>query len=162
MLNSLNFLAWFWRSFHSSTLLPRSLQIVSTLNMQSDPGDFIGQGATYSYALTNMNVIIHTLDMNKNGLVNRISFYLTDKKNTATNWSVNFATDKTNKELARGEYDNAQRASFALAGHPGLDIFGMGRGSNTLSPNLVSFAASFEQHSEGKSPALKGTIYYKK
>lgn len=68
------------------------------------------------------------------------------------------------------------RASFASAGHPGLDVTGDSRGSNTLTgkftvteavydyssspPRVVSFAASFEQHSEGGAPALTGTIYY--
>src|SRR5581483_1524619 len=56
---------------------------------------------------------------------------------------------------------------------PGLDISGDGRGSNTVTGNFtvlgavydatpkpISFAANFEQHSEGATPALRGTILY--
>src|SRR5262249_49676683 len=75
-----------------------------------------------------------------------------------------------------GAYDNAERAPFASPGHPGLDVSGDGRGSNTLTGNFTitsavfdysngypvvrSFAASFEQHSEGATPALFGSINF--
>ena len=66
----------------------------------------------------------------------------------------------------------AQRYLFEAAGHPGLDVSGDGRGSNTLTGSfqvldvefnngtLTSFAANFIQHSEGATPALYGEIRY--
>jgi hypothetical protein len=80
------------------------------------------------------------------------------------------------QNLAPGLFADAQRASFVEAGHPGLDVFGDGRGSNQVTgsftihqiqvdysgtdPVLVSFSASFEQHSEGGPLALTGTVNY--
>src|SRR5206468_4196104 len=70
-------------------------------------------------------------------------------------------------------YPNAQRAGFGPANLPGLDVFGDGRGSNTLTGNFTvlqsSFSPSgqvqhfdvrFEQHSEGATPALFGELNY--
>jgi len=59
-------------------------------------------------------------------------------------------------------------------GYPGLDVSFQNRGCNTLTgdlwsrlPNLkqvelrlTGFAASFEQHCEGITPALFGTIFF--
>ena len=65
------------------------------------------------------------------------------------------------------------RFPFQDPGHPGLDVSGDGRGSNTLTgwfrvdevaygPNgeVLVFAATFEQHSEGKPRRLRGQVYY--
>jgi hypothetical protein len=69
------------------------------------------------------------------------------------------------------------RASFATAGHPGLDVTFQNRGNNTLTGsftvNSVSFFlnasdveqigsldVNFEQHSEGATPALFGRLVY--
>jgi VCBS repeat-containing protein len=70
-----------------------------------------------------------------------------------------------------GTYTGAVRYPFQGAGQPGLSVYGNGRASNTLTGqftvtqadfdaagNLVSFAASFEQHSEGATPALTGQV----
>src|SRR5262249_59570023 len=69
-----------------------------------------------------------------------------------------------------------QRADFASPGHPGLDVSFQNRGSNTLTGEFTitevtfmtgpagleveTFAASFEQHSEGAAPALFGDFTY--
>jgi hypothetical protein len=71
--------------------------------------------------------------------------------------------------LAPGTYDNATRAGFQSAGVPGLSVTGHSRGCNTSTgrfvvheaqwgPNdtVLKFHASFEQHCEGGTPALRG------
>jgi hypothetical protein len=69
-------------------------------------------------------------------------------------------------------YTDAERASFASPGHPGIDIGGDGRGCNTITgtfqvediqlinTKLASFTATFEQHCEGGTPVLHGCVHY--
>ena len=73
--------------------------------------------------------------------------------------------------LQPGYYDGAQRAPFREPGHPGIDIFGDGRGCNETTGrfevrDIATDAAGvvtrlwviFEQHCEGGSPALWGEV----
>ncbi|HEY2941458.1 MAG TPA: FG-GAP-like repeat-containing protein [Vicinamibacteria bacterium] len=73
--------------------------------------------------------------------------------------------------LVPGIYENAERWPFQSPGAPGLDVSGAGRGCNMLTGrfvvhevmtegagNLTRFAADFEQHCEGSSSALFGSI----
>jgi len=140
----------------------------------SDVGDYIGQGLTY---LVNANDGKFTPSVGtlSNGKVCNVSFTLNSSNNNDS-WRFTFTSTQLNTELVPGEYDNAERAPFASAGHPGLEIDAGSRGSNTLtgtftvteavydysgaSPKLVSFGISFEQHSEGGSAALRGALYY--
>jgi hypothetical protein len=71
--------------------------------------------------------------------------------------------------LAAGQYINAQRTPFRTAGHPGIDIYGSGRGCNTTSgtfkvidvaPDLSRLWLTYEQHCEGGEPALFGEVRY--
>jgi hypothetical protein len=72
-----------------------------------------------------------------------------------------------------GVYEGAVRFPFQAAGQAGLSVYGDGRGCNTLTGrfevleatygptgDVISFAASFEQHCEGMAPALFGTILF--
>jgi len=72
--------------------------------------------------------------------------------------------------LAVGTYNDARRWPFAGA-QPALSFSGTGRGCNTLTGSFViremvlgaggtldRFQASFEQHCEGRSPALRGDV----
>ena len=91
--------------------------------------------------------------------------------------TLDFATNQLNIPIAAGTYLDAQRASFATTGHPGLDVTFEHRGSETLTGNFtinsVSFFTdstntleistldvNFEQHSEGATPALFGHFTY--
>jgi hypothetical protein len=75
--------------------------------------------------------------------------------------------------LTTGTYNNAQRFDFRAPGTPGLDVFGDGRGCNTVSGSftvydatyngagdVLSFAAQFTDHCEGGGPALLGSLSY--
>jgi VCBS repeat-containing protein len=131
------------------------------LNMQSDPGDYIGQGRTYSFGAGSGTF---TLSGGPGGVI--VSF------SNATDWWYLDISPPTGGRLAPGTYANAAR--FPSATQPGLDVFGDGRGSNTVTGQftvtqalydaqnqIIAFSASFEQHSEGSTPALRGQVAYK-
>src|SRR5207253_1472673 len=101
--------------------------------------------------------------------------------NTNTFALLFFGTDQLGIPIQPGIYglpgNTAQRADFAAPGHAGLDVSFQNRGSNTLTGNFTitdvsffhdaannlkvgSFAASFEQHSEGATPALRGNFQF--
>jgi hypothetical protein len=87
--------------------------------------------------------------------------------------SVTVATNGLNRNLASGAYADAERAPFATAGHPGLDVTMQGRGCNTVSGSFVIHSVniapdqsvdfidvSFSQLCEGQLPALVGRFTY--
>lgn len=78
-----------------------------------------------------------------------------------------------NAAWATGTYEAAERTPFRSPGHPGLDVYGDGRGCNTVSGRFVvddvsvdgngvplTFAARFEQHCEGGDTALFGAVSF--
>lgn len=71
------------------------------------------------------------------------------------------------ESLAPGTYTDAQRASFRDDGHPGIDVYGNGRGCNTVSgsftvheiaEDLSTVSIDYESHCEGASTASRGEI----
>src|SRR3954467_5579962 len=87
-------------------------------------------------------------------------------------WDMNFSTSQLGQAIATQVYLNAERWPFAAPGHPGLDVSGDGRGCNVLTgkfqvedlqlsgSTLTSFTATFEQHCEAGTPALRGCVHY--
>jgi hypothetical protein len=87
-------------------------------------------------------------------------------------WSLDFSSKQLGEPLAVKAYTKAERAAFASAGHPGVDIGGNGVGCNTVTgafqvetitwdgPTLKEFTATFEQHCEGGKPALRGCVHF--
>lgn len=88
-------------------------------------------------------------------------------------WDLVFSSTQLSAPLTTKSYSGALRASSATPGSPGLDISGDGRGCNTLNGAftisklqvaaggvVTSFTASFEQHCEGSSKALRGCVHY--
>ena len=137
----------------------------TSLSMVSDPGDYIGQGLTYNYSLSTGTI---TIERNYD---NGVSISYREPGFTHW-WDFRFAAPDEGL-LVPGLYTDAMRFPFQDAGHPGMDISGDGRGSNTLtgwfrvdevaygpSGEVLVFAATFEQHSEGFGPALRGQVYY--
>ncbi len=157
---------------------------MAELTLQSQPGDFIGQGQTKDIIYTPGNSdffsaeILNGLDVSGQPAFLRFDFgTVTGSNSTNTFSTLDFATNELNLPFQPGIYTNAQRASFATAGHPGLDVTFQNRGSNTLTGsftvNSVSFFldssnveqigsldVNFEQHSEGATPALFGRLVY--
>jgi len=133
----------------------------TSISLQSDPGDYIGQGLTYQY--TQADAII-TVDASAGHLSLSIDG---DEW-----WFADFQVPDSLTQLEPGMYSNLTRYPFHDPAVGGLDWFGEGRGCNTLTGwfaiDSVSYRNGvlavidlrFEQHCEGQSPALRGTIHW--
>lgn len=135
---------------------------VTSLSLTGDPGDFILGGQ--SEFLTPANGSFNVNGLASSGTVSMSFFGPTDF------WFADFSAP-SGQTLSVGSYTGAVR--FATPSQPGLDIDGDGRGCNTttgsfnvleLSYNadgtLASFDATFEQHCEGATPALRGELRF--
>jgi len=130
------------------------------LQMRSDPGDFIGAGLTYlikpsdgmfaaSGSASSVTVSFHNADYSQN-------------------WTLSF-TAPSGSSLGVGVYNNA--TATASSTHPGMNIFGNGRGTGNVTGSfevreisfsngtLQSFRAAFVQSTDGKT-ALTGLVAY--
>ncbi len=149
------------------TLTVSAVPGTTSLTMNSQPGDYIGQGKTYGYTSASGKF---TVSRNYD---NGVSFSYTSALNPGTDWwYVDFAAPN-NQTLVPGVYNNAARFPFQSANQPGLDVSGQGRGSNTLTGSfnvlqavyaadgsVVSFDATFVQYSDNSTGALTGEIKY--
>lgn len=158
------------------------------LILDSQPGDFVGGGkhsdVTYTPANTVAGFFGSSVSETVAGQPSFLQFAFA-LKNPATGGFgtpdeaaiLSFATTQLGVPITAGTYTNAQRATSATAGHPGLDVSFEHRGSNTLTGqftvNSVSFFrnssnvlqvagfdVNFEQHSEGATPALFGHFIF--
>lgn len=156
------------------------------LSIQSQAGDFIGQGQTkdITYTQTNSQFFGVGLSVSATNQPDYLSFVLgtvTGSNSTNTFTTLDFSTAQLGIAFQAGTYglpgNTAERAAFASPGHAGLDVSFQNRGSNTLTGNFkvnsVSFFTdannaleignlnvNFEQHSEGATPALFGHFIY--
>jgi hypothetical protein len=136
----------------------------ATLTMVSDPGDYVGQGQTWSYDTAAGDVISATT--NGNTLNAAVTGFNGDW------WYLDFDAPNGQTLTAGTTYANATRYPFNGSG-PGLSISGEGRGCNELTGSFTvteatfggpdssyvqDFVATFEQHCEGAEPALRGTV----
>src|SRR5262249_1104079 len=109
---------------------------VTSLTMVSQPGDYIGQGRTYSYAPpTGPFTASRNFD-------NGVAISYQAAHNSLDYWNLNFAAP-FNAPLVPGYYPNAQRFPFQASNVPGLDVSGQGRGSNTLTGNFTILQAIY-------------------
>lgn len=151
-------------SVDEDATLSISVSPVTRLRMVSEPGDFIGQGLTYDFNPTNA-----TFSARQN-FDNGVSLSV-DPPALGEFWFLDFAA-ANEALLSAGIYLDAMRFPFQDPGHPGLNVSGNGRGSNTLTgqftvfdvnfsgSTVTRFAAAFEQHSEGNTPALIGWVMF--
>lgn len=121
--------------------------------LQSDAGDYIGQGAT-------------SLDLSD------ISVFSSGRGVTASarGYSIEFQAMSTLSQVQAGYYGDLRRYPFHNPLRGGLSVSGNGRGCNTLTGwvavDRVSYAGSalagiefrFEQHCEGMTPAFRGKV----
>lgn len=131
------------------------------VHLQSDAGDYIGQGRTYSYSQANSKITVSTSG-------NVISIGVAGNEN----WSGSFQVPGTVTQLQAGTYNNLQRYLSSASTQGGLDWYGEGRGSNTLTGwfvidnitytngTLNAVDLHFELHSEGATAALHGQIHW--
>lgn len=139
----------------------------------SDSGDYIGQGLSATYTDPPDSFILAHLYgpyTTPPTLSSGFEVYVTDA--TGDWWYINIAPP-IGKKLRVGTYTGAERAAFRTGSAPGLDVYGDGRGCNTLSGSftisslkttrsgvITGVAASFTQHCEEAVPALNGSVHF--
>jgi hypothetical protein len=130
--------------------------------MRGDAGDYIAGPTTYSYTAPTADI---------NATLTGGTAYVSVAEGSHW-WFIDLRAPQGEEFVAGTTYTDAQRASFAVAPHPGIDIYGDGRGCNTVSGSfsvlefekdagtgdVTRFAATFEQHCEGGTAAARGTI----
>jgi len=136
----------------------------SFLSMSSQSGDYIGQGQSYYFTPATA-----TFSSTYDGSLARFAVI---QPGNGDWWYVTIAA-APGQPLLKGTYTNAVRAEFRGAGQPGVDVFGDGRGCNTLTGSftvlhalyganntVLQFDATFVQNCEGFMPPLTGEIRY--
>ena len=131
---------------------------------ESGPGDYIGQGRSETTTLSGMRFLARQTP-NRPG----VSISMLSTGSPFKFWSADFSAASGDR-LKPGTYAGATRHGFN-SGVPGLDVSGNGAGCNTLrgsfivleanygpSGEVLRFHATFEQHCEGATPALRGEI----
>jgi hypothetical protein len=144
----------------SAVASPGRADAATLLYFKSEPGDYIGQGQTFTLTPAN-----GTITTSRPGGGVEIAF------NSATSWWYLDFVPPAGAPLAPGVYEGATRFPFQSPTAPGLDVSGNGRGCNTLTGRFVvleavygaggsvdNFAADYEQHCEGGNPALFGSV----
>ncbi len=136
----------------------------SWLTWRSPPDDYIGQGRPLNFTADDGDATLGTLLF---GVPAADVFFHGDAFNS---WTLDFAAPN-GAVLLPGAYLSAERFPFQSAGRPGLDVYGSGRGCNTLSGQFTvlefdsaaspaRFGARFVQSCEGFMPALRGTVLF--
>lgn len=143
-------------------LVPAASFADTFIYFDSEPGDFIGQGAEQTLDETDGRITFSAIS------VNRVSV----RFQGANFWTLEFAAP-SGVMLAEGVYEGATRFPFQSPTKPGLSVSGAGRGCNRLTGRFVVleiirdavgnvdvFAADFEQHCEGGTAALFGAVRF--
>ena len=151
----------------SLMLLPGLAAAESTLTLDSDQGDYIGQGQSYLY--TDENAAFSYSRNYDNGISVRIQ----NLPGEPSLWWYFDMAAPGDVEIQPGTYPDAERWPFQAAEKPGLSFSGQGRGCNKLSGSfevyevtyesdgsITSLAASFVQHCENATPALRGELVF--
>jgi putative cell wall-binding protein len=132
------------------------------LRFDSDSGDWIGKGLYRTWHPTDGAFSV-------TGSAGEVSVAFDGGQ---TWWDLQFAAP-AGQTLKVGNYEGATRAPFREGSAPGIDVGGTGAGCNTikgrfevldleLAPDgqVERFSADFEQHCEGGTAALRGSIRY--
>jgi hypothetical protein len=130
----------------------------SYVYLQSDAGDYIGDGQTLIYTTSNSTLTVA-------GASDLLTVAI------ANQWMGDFLT-MNNLSLQAGYYPNLERWPYNNPVTGGLSWAGESRGCNTLSGwfaidditlvggNVATVDLRFEQHCEGATPALHGQIHW--
>lgn len=144
-----------------STVTPPAQPTPNYVNLQSDQGDYIGAGQNYSYTQANARISVSATG-------GHLSVTITGDQD----WRGDFVVPSNLNQLKPGYYDNLKRYPFHDPEQGGLNWSGEGRGSNNLTGwfavdkatyvngVLTEIDLRFEQHSEGRAPALHGQIHW--
>jgi len=133
------------------------------IRLQSDAGDYIGQGLEYDYTQTNADITVE-------GALNELHVRVVGDER----WYGIFHVPSTLTQVQVGQYTGLQRAPFHDPAKGGLIWAGEGREcENTLrgaftidsvtyvAGQITAIDLSFEQHCAGSGPALRGTIHWR-
>jgi hypothetical protein len=134
--------------------------------LQSEAGDFIGGGKnTTAGGATTVRI-----SSGSSTSTNSVSLTLQDT-GSSRSWNLDLAAPK-GTPLVPGLYNPAERYPFQQA-IAGLDVDGNGVGCNTLTgkfsieemardpvSGINRFSATFEQHCDGATPALRGVVNF--
>jgi hypothetical protein len=131
------------------------------LHFYSDTGDYIGAGKHEVWTLVESNISI-------SGDASYLRAYVSGQ---GDDWQLWFRAP-SNGSLHVGTYTRAERAAFVTGKAPGLDVFGSGRGCNTVSgqfditkltwtssSTVAEIDVLFEMHCEGGAAALRGELW---
>lgn len=128
--------------------------------LDSEPGDFIGQGQTWLYTAGNSTFDSGTL----------ASEFIVGVQSAGKSWGAHFDHMSSIPRLQPGYYPDVQRLQLHNPTRGGMDVSGDSRGCNTLSgwfvidsvtytgTTVTAIDVRFEQHCENVSPALHGRI----
>jgi hypothetical protein len=131
--------------------------------VQSDAGDYVGAGRTYSYTQANARMTISATG-------GHLSVVIGGDQN----WHGDFHTMSTLNLFQPGYYGDLERFPFGNPTKGTLVWSGEGRGCNQLigwfvidnviyvNGILTAIDVRFEQHCEGATPALHGQIHWTK
>ena len=142
---------------------PHLLSSQSGFRFVSNPGDWVGGGATRQFTTSDATFSGVT---DEGGRVVRLSVAASNGQH----WSVGLSAT-SGRVLAPGVYADATRSGMQSGATPGLDVGGDGRGCNVTTglfqihamefgplQSLRKVHATFEQHCENLVPGLKGEI----
>jgi hypothetical protein len=143
------------------------------LETTSDLGDSVGGGRPRTYTEKSGTLFLNILQGATPGRVDFADFFLQQTPSTGQTFFLAVSTRQLGYQFKTGRYVGAERAVFAGAGKPGLDVSedGAGCGSVTASFEItdVRFSATnelsyldmiFEQHCNGDVPALRGRFAF--
>ncbi|MFL6283292.1 MAG: hypothetical protein ACJ74Q_09150 [Pyrinomonadaceae bacterium] len=105
---------------------------LTQLSMSGDQGDYIGGTTAYSFKPEDGTFSAQASDQTGDGQPDYLTIGFNGTGSNGHWWYLNFSTVRLGTNLVPGVYTNAERAPFASNGHPGIDIFGDGRGCNTI------------------------------
>ncbi len=147
------------------SLFPVFVSAQTFLSLDSQPGDYIGQGMNQTFTPSDGTFVVQNYS---NGV--QVYFHTADY---STTWNLFFGPP-TGRKLMKSVYEGVQRFAFHAPPKPGMDVSGDGRGCNMVTGRfLVSYisfatdgtldklALDFEQHCEGSAPALFGSVRFK-
>ena len=129
--------------------------------LESQAGDYIGQGNTYLYTLATALITVTANDA-----------HLAVSIDGEEYWNGDFQGMNSIARLEAGYYGNLQRYPAHNPAIGGLSWSGEGRGCGSLTgwfvvdsvtydgDTLAAIELRFEQHCEGGDPALNGKIYW--
>lgn len=132
------------------------------VRLQSDPGDYIGQGRSYEYSQADAVLGVTAGP-------GRLTLTVTGDER----WSGDFQLPSGNARLVAGTYSGLRRYPFHDIAAGGLSWSGEGRGCNTLigsftidsvrydGAQLAAIGLRFEQRCEGGATVLRGAVRWR-